>query len=70
MHVSMQQASKELVKAENYQSRSRKRKLMLLLALLILAAILVLIYKPIARRRATSVSPSVPDNLEPEIHYV
>ncbi|ORY84809.1 t-SNARE [Protomyces lactucae-debilis] len=69
MHVSMQQASKELVKAEGYQARSRKRKLMLLLALLILAAILVLIYKPIARRRASPPIIEPPNGIEPEVHF-
>ncbi|CCG82336.1 Putative uncharacterized protein [Taphrina deformans PYCC 5710] len=54
MHVNMQAASKELVKAENYQVRSRKRKLMLLLILLIVGAILVVIYKPIARHSVSS----------------
>lgn len=54
MHVNMQAASKELVKAENYQMRSRKRKLMLLLILLIIAVILVLIYKPISRASSSS----------------
>lgn len=54
MHVNMQAASKELVKAENYQTRSRKRKLMLLLILLIVAVILILIYKPISRASSSS----------------
>lgn len=54
MHVSMQAASKELVKAENYQVRTRKRKLMLLLILLIIGAIMVLVYKPISRSSSSS----------------
>lgn len=54
MHVNMQAASKELVKAEDYQSRTRKRKLMLLLILLIIGAIMVLIYKPISRSSGSS----------------
>lgn len=58
MHVNMQAASKELVKAENYQSRTRKRKLMLLLVLLIIAVIMILIYKPISRKHNGS-SPAI-----------
>lgn len=54
MHVNMQAASKELVTAENYQTRSRKRKLMLLLVLMILAVIMILIYKPTSRREAVA----------------
>lgn len=60
MHTNMQAASKELVKAENYQVRSRKRKLMLLLILLIIGAIIILIYKPISRSGSTISAPIAP----------